>query len=119
MLDNTITVDLGADLGIVLTRVNQDNFSSQYFGEGSANEKITLNVKHDIPSRGAAGESHLVRLDVEHYGIDGAYLSTSSAWVVIKTFDGIQVSQSSVDTQTGLAGILAPAFVAKIVARES
>lgn len=119
MLDNTISIDLGADLGIVLTRVNQDNFSSQYFGEGSASEKITLNVKHDIPSRGVAGESHLVRLDVEHYDGSGVYIRTSSAWTVIKTFDGIQSSSGSLNTAMALGGVLDSAFATKIIARES
>jgi len=82
--------------------------------------KFSLNIKHTFPAkRGEAGESHLVRLDVEHYDINGLYLRTTSSWNVIKTFDGSQVSAESSNTQVALAGILDATFVDSIVGGES
>lgn len=117
MLDNTITVTIGAS-SVDLTRVNQDNFSSTYFGT-DGDDKVSMTVKHTIPSRGASGESHLVRMDIEHYDTEGVYLRTSSAWTVIKTFDGPQDSSDSSDVSLALVGFLTSANVAKVVARES
>lgn len=119
MLDNTLTIDYGSDTGITLTRVSQQNFESTYFGE-SGDQKFNLSVKHTIPARGLPGESHLVRLDVEHYDSEGVYIRTSSAWTVIKTFDSTQDSTASEDTLAALqmfTGVTAN--IEKIVGRES
>jgi len=119
MLDNTLSIDYGATVGITLTRVNQDNFSSKYYGE-DGNQKFNLSVKHQIPERGLAGESHLVRLDVEHYDAEGVYIRTSSAWTVIKTFDGTQDSTASVNTVLALQDFTGvQANIEKVAARES
>lgn len=118
MLDNTLSIGYGATTGIVLTRINQDTFGSQYYGE-SGDMKFSLNIKHTIPPRGQAGESHMVRLDVEHYDAQGIYLRTSSAWTVIKTFDSIQSSADSSDTYDGLTGLVNSTLAGRIIGRES
>lgn len=119
MLDNTLTVDYGATTGIALKKVDQSNFSSIYFGE-AADMKLTLSVKHTIPARGQSGENHLVRLDVEHYDTEGVYLRTSSAWTVLKTWDGTQDSSATEDTHGALAMVTTNATnLAKIINRES
>lgn len=118
MLDNTLTINYDVT-PVTLTRVSQQNFASEYFGE-SGQMKFTMKVNHTIPARGVAGESHLVRLDIEHYDVDGLYLRTSSAWTVIKTFDGIQDSAASELTVAALQDFTAVAGnVTKVVARES
>jgi hypothetical protein len=118
MLDNTLTITYDAS-SITMTRVNQDNYSSEYFGEDTQ-MKLTLTFKHTIPARGTPGESHLVRLDIEHYDADGVYESTSSAWTVLKTFDGIQDSTALLHTVAALQDFTAvPASIAKVIARES
>lgn len=118
MLDNTLTITYDA-ASVVMTRVAEQNFSSKYYGE-NGNDKLNLTVKHDIPARGNAGESHLVRLDVEHYDAEGVYLRTSSAWTVIKTFDGTQNSASCGFTVGALQDVTANAtIITKIIARES
>lgn len=118
MLDNTLTLDFGTGT-VILTRVNQDDFASTYFGE-SGSDKLSLSVKHTIPGRGQPGESHLVRLDVEHYDATGAYQRTSSAWLVVKTFDGTQDSAVSLKVGLSLQSFVGvSANLQKVLARES
>lgn len=118
MLDNTLTINYAAT-PVTLTKVSEQNFSSEYFGE-NGNDKFNLSVKHTIPARGQPGESHLVRLDVEHYDAEGTYLRTSSAWTVIKTFDGTQNSTACENTVASLQDFTAVAVnIAKVIARES
>lgn len=117
MLDSQLTLTY-AGTPITLDRINQDNYGSEYFGE-ITNGKVKLSVKHTIPPRGQANESHLVRLDVEHYSAEGAYLRTSSAWTVIKTFDGVQVAGDSEDAFASLRDLMADPLLAKVVGRQS
>jgi hypothetical protein len=118
MLDNTLTITYDST-AVTMTKVAEQNFSSKYFGE-NGNDKLTMSVSHTIPARGSAGESHLVRLDVEHYDAEGLYLRTTSAWTVIKTFDSAQVSASAEFTVAALQDFTAVAAnISKIIARES
>jgi len=100
-----------------LVKINQDSYGSEYYLD-DGDQKYTLSVKHTIPSKGASGESHLVRLDVEHYS-SGVLVRTSSAWSVIKTFDGTQDTNASQYTTEALVDFLTDANVAKVVGRES
>jgi len=118
MLENTISIDLGAETGVILNRINQDQYSSEYYGEAT-NAKIRFTVKHDIPARGMPNESHLVRLDVEHYTVEGAYMRTSSAWMVIKTFDSTQDSLKSAEAAAALNGVTTSAFLGQVIGRIS
>lgn len=118
MLDNTLTITYDAT-PVTMTKVSEQDFSSKYYGEDGT-KKLTLSVNHTIPARGEGGESHLVRLDVEHYGSSGAYLRTSSAWTVIKTFDGVQDTAESEYTIAALQDFTAvSAEIAKVIGRES
>lgn len=118
MLDNTLSITWNAT-PVTLTKIAEQNFSSEYYGEDS-NLKFTLKVNHTIPVRGAYGESHLVRLDVEQYDTEGAYLGTSTAWTVIKTFDAVQSSASSDFALAALQDVTADAaIISKIIRRES
>lgn len=120
MLDNTLTMTYSAE-SVTLVRVAEQNYSSTYRGQSAAGtEKFTLSVNHTIPQRGGNGESHLVRLDCEHYDADGIYVRTSSAWTVIKTFDAPQVDALSQSTFEGFQSILAISGLdSKIIGRES
>jgi hypothetical protein len=119
MLDNTLTIDYGATTGIVLTRIREDGYASEYRGE-SGDMKFVMNIKHTIPARGAGGASHLVRLDVEHYDVDGLYVRTSSAWTVIKTFDAPQDETAASNTMGSLLDFIGVSSnIDKIVANES
>lgn len=118
MLDNTLTFDYSGS-PVTLDRINQDNYTSTYYGEAT-DVKINLRISHTIPPRGGSGESHLVRLDVEHYDTDGVYVRTSSAWTVIKTFDNTQDSTASVDVANGLTAVFAITdMVTDVVGRQS
>lgn len=113
------TLDITMTTGpVTLTRVNQDNFGSKYYGSDGDN-KIELVVSHQIPARGGSNESHLVRLNVEHYDPTGTYLRTSASWTVIKTFDGSQDDADSLECQTALSGLVDSTFAASLINRES
>lgn len=104
---------------ITLNRINQDNYGAVYYGEGT-NKKVTLTVKHGIPAKGKAGESHLVRTDIEHYDpTSGALLRTASAWMVIRTDDGVQDVESSEDVAESIVDFMSDATITKIVSRQS
>lgn len=106
MLTNTITIDLGND-EVVLTKINQDNYGSEYYAKTSAGEAVTMTIAHTLPKqRGRGGESHLVKLSVEHFDDEGVYQRTSTAWTVIKTFDGVQDDDASKDATAALLGFL-------------
>lgn len=118
MLDNTLTFDY-AGASVTLDRINQDSYASEYFGEAT-DVKITLKISHTIPPRGGSGESHLVRLDVEHYDTEGTYVRTSSAWTVIKTFDNTQDSDASNDAATALVAVFGITdLVTDVIGRQS
>lgn len=104
---------------ITMNRINQDNYGAVYYGEGT-NLKFYLRISHTIPARGKFGESHLVRLDVEHYdGTTLALLRTSSAWCVIRTDDGNQDQENSEDAAEALVDFLSDANITKIVGKQS
>jgi len=118
LLNNSITITYNA-LSVTLNRVAASGFESTYFGT-TGNDKITMNVKHQIPARGKSGESHLIRLDAEMYDASGIYYATASSWMVIKTFDGVQVDLDSTRIATALADFVkAGTNMAQIVGRES
>lgn len=117
MFDNTLTITY-ATASVTLTKVSEQNFSSTYFAEDSG-RKFTMNISHTIPVRGQPGESHLVRLDIEHFDLTGVLLRTSSAWTVIKTFDGVQESAASAYTVEALTSFSTVGNVAKLIGRES
>lgn len=118
MLDNTYSINWDAT-PVTLTRVSEQNFESVYYGE-EGDRKFHMTVKHTIPARGESGESHLIRLDVEKVDASGVYQKTTSPWMVIKTFDGVQ---DSTECQLALAALLDFAGVTantdKVIARES
>lgn len=117
MIGDTIALTYNAGT-VTLTRANQDNYGAEYFGE-SGNDKFSLNVKHTIPGRGKPGESHLARLDVEHYDAAGVLLRTASAWAVIRTDQGIQNKTNSENAAKALTAFLSAANITKLVGRES
>lgn len=118
MFDNTMTLTID-NVDITLTRINQQDNRSMYHGAVD-NRKVSLTISHNIPSRGQDGESHLVRLDVDHHeDVSGAYLRTSSTWMVIRTTNGVQNDFSSrIETQ-GLVDFCTAAFTDRVVGRES
>jgi hypothetical protein len=78
-----------------------------------------MSIKHTIPPKGESGESHLCRLDVDYYDAENVLLRTSSAWTVIKTFDGVQLATASDNTTQALVDFLTDGNIDKLIARES
>lgn len=77
-----------------LNRINQDNGGSVFYAESAAGEKMTLTIKHTVPAAGEAGESHLIRYDVEEYDVAGLLKRKNSAWISARTDGGIQSTAS-------------------------
>jgi hypothetical protein len=117
MIGDTVALTYNAGT-VTLARINQDNHGAEYYAS-SGNDRFTLSVKHTIPGRGKPGESHLARLDVEHYDANGLLLRTSSAWTVIRTDNGIQVNTDSELATKALTAFLSAANITKLVNRES
>lgn len=100
-----------------LVRVNQDNYGSAYYLE-DGDLRFRLSVKHTIPAVGAAGESHLCRLDVDHYA-SGLFVRTASAWGVIRTDGAVQDSTSSSRAALALQTAMTSGNITKLISRES
>jgi hypothetical protein len=101
-----------------LVKVNQDNYGSEYYLDDGTN-RFTLSVKHTIPSRGSAGESHLFRLDVEEDDADGNLFRVASAWLVIRTDKTMQDVNSSQYVSEAIVDALTDANLTKLIGRES
>lgn len=101
-----------------LARINQDSNGSDYYLDGGT-EKFSLSIRHTIPARGGAGESHMMRLDVDHHDANGVFLRRCSSWTVIKTFDSTQDTTRSGYAANALVGLLTTTNVGKILAREN
>lgn len=79
-----------------LNKVNQDSYGADYYLDDSANLlRFYAKIRHTIPARGKSGESHMLRLDVEHYDSAGVLLRTVSSWGVMATATGTQDYTSS------------------------
>jgi hypothetical protein len=115
--DPTVLAYDGANIN--LARVSSNGFATKYYGV-SGTRRFTLNVSHVIPGRDKTGESHMARLDVEHYdGTTGAYLYTTSVWIATRTDGGPQVDEESEDACEGLVDLMIDANITKLVTRQS
>lgn len=122
MLANSYTVNLGAT-PVILTKVNQDAYTSNYFAKVGTDKDVSLTIKHTFPKkRNASGiESHLVRIDVNYYNpVDQSLLRTVSQWTVWQTAGLYQVDADSASVQKFLKDFVATAGVeAAVLGRES
>jgi hypothetical protein len=104
---------------VTLNRVSSGDYSSKYFGVGT-NLTITLTVKHTVPAVGADGESHLCRVDIDHFdGTTGELLRRASAWTSVRTDGSPQDSENSEDVTEALVDFLSDANVTKLISRQS
>lgn len=103
---------------VTMNRMDSPSHGGVYYGESGV-RKFTLTVKHTIPDRGKAGESHLCRLDVEVYDANGVLLRTASAWSVIRTDQGVQDQEESEDAAEALVDFLTDGNITKIVGRQN
>jgi hypothetical protein len=116
MLSSPLALTYNA-LTVNLNRINQDNHSSEYFGKTASGDSITCSVKHTIPGRGLDGESHLIRLDIDHYAA-GVYQRTVSTWTVVKTTGS---TQDDTTVQLALNALIAlvPVIDQDVIGRQS
>lgn len=119
MIGDTIGITYNT-VAKTLSKVNQDSYGADYFLDDSTNlMRFTMKVRHTIPARGKSGESHMIRLDVEHYDSSGVLLRTASAWKVIVTNDGVQDLTSSQRVQAALLTAETTTITNKMLGRES
>lgn len=117
MFGDTIGITYNA-VAKTLNKVNQDNYGAEYYLEETG-IRYRASVAHTIPKAGQPGESHMFRLDVEHYDGNNVLLRTASSWAVIRTSDAVQDSTSSTRSANAMVGFLSGANVTKLVNRES
>lgn len=104
---------------VSLNRINQDNYGAVYYGTGT-NLTITLTVKHTIPALGKDGESHLARVDIDHFNAtSGEFVRRASAWCAVRTDGAPQDTEMSEDVTESLVDFLSDANVTKLVGRQS
>ncbi|YP_010771467.1 coat protein [ssRNA phage Zoerhiza.4_22] len=104
---------------ITLNRTGWGSYSSVYEGVATG-LALKLSFKHTIPAIGADGESHLVRLDVDHFDTTTlAFLRRTSAWISTRT-DGLpQDNENSEDAMEALVDFLTDGNITKVVGRQS
>lgn len=104
---------------VTLNRVNQDNFGSVYRGSGT-NLKVTLTIKHTIPAIGKDGESHLARVDIDHFdATSGAFKRRASVWCASRTDGTPQDDENIEDVTEALVDFLSDANITKLVSGQS
>lgn len=102
-----------------LNRVGQSNYTSTWFGVGT-NLQINLTLKHTVPAVGAAGESHLARVDIDFFDATTTlFKRRASAWCSIRTDGAPQDSENSEDVTEALVDFLTDANITKLVSRQS
>lgn len=118
MLADSLTITYNA-VAVTLNKVTEANFSSQYYGEATG-MRFNLSVKHTIPPVGKGDESHLIKLQVEHFDpATGTYIRSVAPWVVIKTLDNSQDTTQAFRATKALIGLMSDAFVNQIIGRQS
>jgi hypothetical protein len=118
MLDNTYSITHNTN-SVTLTRIKEEGYSSEYRGE-FGDDKFNLSIKHTFANRGEPGDSHMARLDVEHYdATTGELIRVPGVWRVFKTFEGTQNTAQLQQAADALDTLVDAAFIAKIIAGES
>jgi len=119
MLANTITTSYNGNI-LTLTKVREGNFSSEYSGIVDVSlERARCYINHTIPKRGESGESHLVKVAIEHVDANGAYFRTTQSHNVIKTLDAVQGVAATKATQATLVDVISSVFTDQVINGES
>lgn len=116
MLSSTQTVTYNA-VAYDLERVKEGGYASEYTAM-CADGRLTMKVNHTIPPRGGNPEQHHLRLDLEQE-VGGEYVRTASAWIVLKTSDGVQDDTILDNVYDALQTLLTATNVGKVINRES
>lgn len=120
MIGSTITLTVNS-VAKVLSRVDDSEpYTARYFLADSATRDYELKITHTVPAvRGASKESHLVRLDVTDYDVDGVVISKQSCWAVYETSIGRQDTTQQTYYADALSDWLQPTNIGLILNRES
>jgi hypothetical protein len=119
MFANTMTLTVNGD-AITMTRVNQENYSSSYYGVSTDGQRYhTMSIKHTLPKKEGDAESHMVRIDTKFYDSTGVYLREQSVWFVLKVHDASQDSAAMNNVYTALATLWSSSEMLRVVGRES
>jgi hypothetical protein len=104
MLDNSQNLTVVSEDDTTLTKIDQTSFASTYRGKDPDSNTIVMSVKH-TPT---GGMSHMARLDRTFVDSEtGVTVRKESAWLVMKTTDGIQDDDSLSQLATALCGLAA------------
>lgn len=106
MLNANLDVVVGADT-YSMSRINQDNNASDFFARAASGaNRLSLSVKHTLPTPNEPGESHLIRLDLDRHDAEGIHIRTDSVWVVMKCTGGSQDTTELNNLMMGLVNVL-------------
>jgi len=101
-----------------LEKVNQDNYAGQYYLDDTT-IRFHAKIAHTLPPSGGTGESHLLRLDAEHFDVDNIYQRKDSAWLSVRTYDAWQ-STTDLDYLTdALVALATSANITKLLTRQT
>lgn len=119
MFADTLSVTYNA-VAKTLTRMTNGSYQVKYGLDDGGTMYYNLRIEHTVPSAAnGVGETHMIRLDIDNYDADGAYLRRDSAWFVLKTSDAKQDSTAIDYTAQALVDFLSDANLLKLVAREA
>lgn len=119
MIGDTIGFTYNA-VAKTLVKINQDKMSAEYYLDDTANlMRFYALITHTIPAVGKTGESHMIRLQVDHYDALGSLIRSVQAWKSFSTKVGTQDLVSSQRLQAALLTIETVANTDKVLKRES
>lgn len=117
-----IALTVGAEV-YSLPFITGGNYAGTYYDVSAAGtERLTVTVRHTIPSGSGNVESHLVRCDLDYLDADGAVERTDSAWMVLKSSGSAQNTTELKDLAVGMTAMLEAstnAVLLKVLGRES
>lgn len=103
-----------------LTRLTNSPYKATYGLDDGGDRRISMKVEHTVPtSASGTGESHMIRIDIDNYDVDGVYERRDSVWFVMKTTDAVQNTAELDYAAQSLVDFLTDANVDKLLAREA
>lgn len=112
MIPNILTITDGVAVGtnLVLRRMSEQNGESIYRGEyaggSGALRTVRMSVKHTVPVDPKKPSSHLVKLDITRFTVDGEVEKDFSAHSVFRSSTG-PVASSTIGHINMLTNVLA------------
>lgn len=97
MIPNNITITDGVGVGtdLVLDKISEQNGESVFVGGwdgGIGKRSMRLSVKHTVPADETKKSSHLCKLTITRYNVDGTLDRVSSVHMVFQSDTGVDAS---------------------------